>query len=133
MNYQETRDDIEKTLGSIPGFFNAVPPDTLVRMWPAMKTYFLGQARIPAKYREMISIAAAIALKCSPCETYHRTSARMNGASEEELADVGAIVGQVSFWSSIMNMNYDMSGFMREFQAIAENFASRRDSKGLQG
>jgi AhpD family alkylhydroperoxidase len=120
---------MERTLGSIPGFFSAVPPDMLVQMWPAIKTYFLGQTRIPAKYREMISLAVAKALKCSSCETFHHTAAKMNGASDDELAEVGAILAQVTFWSTIMgSMNYDMSAFMREFQAMAERFAKQRDS-----
>jgi hypothetical protein len=52
MNYQETRNDMEQALGSIPGFFNGVPQDVLVQMWPVMKSYIFGQTRIPAKYRE---------------------------------------------------------------------------------
>ena len=120
---------MEKTLGSIPGFFSAVPPDMLVQMWPAIKAYFLGQTRIPAKYRELISLAAAKALKCGPCETFHDASARMNGATGDELAEVGVILGQVTFWSTIMGtINYDMSAFMREFQAMAERFAKQHDS-----
>ena len=101
MDYQETRNDIEKTYGSIPGFFEAVPRDLLVQMWPAIKTYFLGQTKIPAKYRDMISLGVAIALKCSSCETFHNAAARMNGATDEELVELKSIVGQVSYWSSV--------------------------------
>jgi AhpD family alkylhydroperoxidase len=101
VDYQETRNDIEKTLGSVPGFFDEVPRDLLVQMWPAIKTYVLGQTKIPAKYRELISLGVAMALKCSSCETFHNSAARMNGASDEELAEIKSIVGQVSYWSSL--------------------------------
>jgi AhpD family alkylhydroperoxidase len=128
MNYQETQNDIQQAFGSIPGFFNGVPQDVLVQMWPVMKTYIFGQTRIPAKYREMISLAVAATLKCPYCETFHRTAAKMNGASDEELAELGAIVGQVTFWSSVLHtMNYDMNTFMKEFQAMGEHFAKQRE------
>jgi AhpD family alkylhydroperoxidase len=126
VDYLETRNDIEKTFGSVPGFFDGVPRDMLVQMWPAVKTYVLGQTKIPAKYRELIGLGAAMALKCAPCETFHASAARMNGASDEELSEVKSIVGQVSYWTSVAQaMNYDMAGFMKEFQAMAERFADR--------
>jgi AhpD family alkylhydroperoxidase len=129
MSYEETRSEIEKTFGLIPGFINGVPQDVLVQMWPVMKTYIFGQTRIPAKYREMISLAVAATLKCPYCETFHRGAAKMNGASDEELAELGAIVGQVTFWSSVLHtLNYDMNTFMKEFQAIGEHFAKQHEA-----
>jgi AhpD family alkylhydroperoxidase len=128
MDYQETRNDVERTFGSIPGFFGGVPQDVLVQMWPVMKTYIFGQTRIPAKYRELISLAVAATIKCPYCETFHRTSAKMNGATDEELAELGAIVGQVTFWSSVLHtMNYDMNTFIKEFQAMGEHFAKQHE------
>ncbi|MCI0557003.1 MAG: carboxymuconolactone decarboxylase family protein [Nitrososphaera sp.] len=129
MNYQETRSEIERTFGSVPGFFNGVPQDVLVQMWPVMKTYILGQSKIPPKYREMIGLAVAATLKCPYCETFHRGSAKMYGATDEELAELGAIVGQVTFWSSVLHtMNYDMNTFMKEFQAMGEHLASHQQA-----
>src|SRR5262249_14988941 len=127
MNYQETRNEIESTFGSMPGFFSGVPQDVLVQMWPIMKTYMLGQSKIPAKYRELIGLAVAATLKCPYCETFHRGAAQMHGATDEELTELGAIVGQVTFWSSVLHtMNYDMATFMKEYQAIGEHFAKQQ-------
>ena len=129
MNYQETISDMQQTFGSVPGFFGGVPQDVLVQMWPVMKTYIFGQTKIPAKYREMISLAVAATLKCPYCETFHREAAKMNGATDEELAELGAIVGQVTFWSSVLHtMNYDMNTFMKEFQAMGEHFARQQQA-----
>lgn len=129
MDYQETRTDMEKAFGSVPGFFSGVPQDMLVQMWPVMKTYTFGQTKIPVKYREMISLAVAVTLKCQSCETFHTEAAKMNGATDEELSEIGAIVGQVTFWSSVLHtMNYDMNAFMKEFQAMGEHFAKMQHS-----
>jgi AhpD family alkylhydroperoxidase len=127
MSYEQTRSEMEKTFGSMPGFFQAVPKDVMTQMWPIMKKYIFGQSSIPPKYREMIGLAVAAALKCPYCETFHRGAAQMNGATEEELAEVGVLVGQTSFWSSILHtQNYDMNTFMKEFQAMGEYAAKQQ-------
>lgn len=132
-SYKETRQEIEQTFGSFPGFFSGVPQDVLVQMWPVMKTYIFGQTKIPPKYREMISLAVAATLKCPYCETFHRESSKMHGATNEELAELGAIVGQVTFWSSVLHtMNYDMSTFMKEFNAMGEHFAKKQQQQQQQ-
>ena len=127
MSYEQTKSEMEKTFGFLPGFFNGVPQDVLVQMWPFMKKYMLGESKIPGKYREMISLAVAATLKCPYCETFHRGAAKMMGATDEELAELGALVGQVTFWSSVLHtQNYDMNTFMKEFQAIGEHFAKHQ-------
>ena len=45
MSYQETVSDIEKSLGSFPGFFKGVPEDVLTQMWPIFKNIALENQR----------------------------------------------------------------------------------------
>jgi AhpD family alkylhydroperoxidase len=126
MSYDQTKSDMENTFGSLPGFFQAVPQDIMVHMWPIMKRYIFGQSAIPPKYREMIGLAVAATLKCPYCEAFHRGAAKMNGATDEELAEVGAITGQTAFWSSILHaQNYDLNVFMKEFQAMGEHLSKQ--------
>lgn len=40
-----------------------------------------GESVIPQKYKEMMTLAAAAALKCPYCQTFHRESAEMYGVS----------------------------------------------------
>lgn len=94
-----------------------------------MKKYIFGQSAIPPKYREMIGLAVAATLKCPYCETFHRGAAKMYGATEEELTEVGAITGQTAFWSSVLHaQNYDINTFTKEFQAIGEKLSSKQQS-----
>ncbi|MCZ7356696.1 MAG: hypothetical protein O8C66_12995 [Candidatus Methanoperedens sp.] len=41
--YEETLDDIEKTLGTVPGFMMVFNPEKLVRDWPSWKKDSLGE------------------------------------------------------------------------------------------
>jgi AhpD family alkylhydroperoxidase len=127
MSYQQTVSEMEKTFGSFPGFFKGIPQDVLVQMWPVMKRYILGESKIPPKYREMIGLAVAATLKCPYCEMFHRGTAQMNGATEEELAEVGAVAGQTAFWSTVLHAaHYDINTFMKEFQAMGEYLSKQK-------
>ena len=129
MSYDQTRKDMEQTFGSFPGFFQGLPNDVMVQMWPVMKKYIFGQSVIPPKYREMIGLAVGATLKCPYCEAFHRGAAKMHGATDEELAEVGALVGQTAFWSAIMHaQHYDMNTFMKEFQAMGEHLSKRQQA-----
>ncbi len=126
-SYQETVKDIEKELGSVPGFFKGVPQDVLTQMWPVFKRYNIEESKIPSKYREMIGLAVAATLKCPYCELFHRGAAQMNGASEEELAEGAAIAAETAFWSHVLHaMHYDINTFTKEFQAIGEHLSKKR-------
>ncbi len=132
MSYDQTRNEIEQMFGSFPGFYSAVPQDVMVQMWPIMKKYIFGQSAIPPKYREMIGLAVAATLKCPYCETFHRGAAKMYGATEEELTEVGAITGQTAFWSSVLHaQNYDINTFTKEFQAIGEKLSSSKQQQSM--
>jgi AhpD family alkylhydroperoxidase len=121
MSYQQTVKEIENTFGSVPEFFRNTPEDILTQVWPIMKKYGMGESVIPQKYREMMALAAAATMKCPYCQTFHRESAKMFGASEAELNELAAIVAQTSFWSAILHtQNYDINRFMKELQAMGE-------------
>ena len=115
MSYQQTVREIESTFGSMPEFLKNAPQDVLTQMWPIMKKYELGESVIPQKYREMMALATAAAMKCPYCQTFHKEVAKMYGATEEELNELAAIVAQTSFWSAILHtQNYDMNKFVQD-------------------
>jgi AhpD family alkylhydroperoxidase len=60
------------------------PKDILPQMWPLFKKYQIGESVIPQTYKEMMMLAAAAAVKCSYCQTYHKEVPRMWDASEEK-------------------------------------------------
>ena len=126
MNYEETVKDIENTFGLLPGFMKNTPKDTLPQMWPLFKKYQLGKSIIPEKYRELMMLAAAAAVKCPYCQTYHKTVSQMYGASEEELSELATIVGLTAFWSNVLHaQNYDYNTFEKELQQIGQHMSKK--------
>lgn len=121
MNYEETLEDIEKTLGIIPGFMEALPENVLVQEWPLFKTYNFGETEIPAKYRELMGLAVAANIKCPYCQLFHREAAKMNGATDEELAETAFLASYTARWSAIIHaQHYDYETFKDEFEQIGE-------------
>jgi AhpD family alkylhydroperoxidase len=123
--YEDTIKDIETTFGIVPDFAKSIPKDSLEQIWPILKKYGLGDSVIPKKYREMMALAAAAAMKCPYCQTFHKEAAKMLGATEEELNELALIVANTSFWSAVLHtQNYDLIKFGEELQAIGSHMMS---------
>jgi AhpD family alkylhydroperoxidase len=117
--YQETLTDIEDTLGVVPGFMSAIPEDALVHEWPVFKQYTVGESVIPPKYRELMQFAVASSHHCRYCSTFHSGAAELNGATEEEIAEVGLLTSITHRWSAMLHaQQYDYDTFVDEFNQI---------------
>ena len=129
MSYEETLKDIENTLGSVPGFMKNTPTDILTQLWPLFKKYQLGESIIPRKYREMMMLAAAAAVKCPYCQIYHKEVSKMWGASGDELNELAAVVALTAFWSNVLHtQNYEYDTFAKELKQMGE-YMTKNKSK----
>jgi AhpD family alkylhydroperoxidase len=121
-NYQDTLEDIERTLGTVPGFMKALPEDVLINDWALMKRYQFGESEIPAKYREMMGLAIAANLKCPYCQAMHLGMAKGYGATDEELSELAFLASFTSRWSAMLHaQNYDLDTFLDEAGKIGEH------------
>ena len=119
--YEDTIKDIEKRLGIVPGFMKALPKEALIQEWPLFKRYTLEETEIPAKYRELMSLAIAANLKCPYCQLFHKSVAHMRGANEEEFAETAFMASFTTRWSAMIHaQNYDYDTFAKEVQQIGE-------------
>lgn len=119
--YEETIEDIEKTIGMVPGFMKALPEDVLVHDWPLWKKYTLGTTKIPAKYRELAGLEIAANIKCPYCELMHTALAKFYGATDEELAEIYYLASLTSRWSTMIHaQHYDRETFEKETQQIGK-------------
>ena len=118
---EAVREDIEETLGFVPGFWELVDED-LVNEWPNFKRHVTEETAIPPKYKELIGLAVAANLKCPYCQEFHRGAAKMHGATDEELREVAFLAGFTPRYSSILHgMNYDVDTFRDEFARIVDH------------
>ncbi len=124
--YEETREDIEETLGIVPGWLDDLPPEDLVHEWPLNRRYLVGEWEIPPKYRELIGLAVAANVKCQYCMHFHREAAKMHGATEEELAELSMLASVTPRYSAMLHaQNYDLEEFETETAEIAAHFEAQ--------
>ena len=120
-DYEDTLKDIEKSLGFVPGFMKGLPKEALIKEWPLFKRYTLEETDIPAKYRELMSLAIAANLKCPYCELFHKSVANMRGANEEEFAETAFLASFTTRWSAMIHaQHYDYETFAKEVHQIGD-------------
>ena len=113
--------DIKKTMGLILDQFKAIPPEALPHEWAEMKTYSFGKTKIPAKDRELMGLAIAASIKCPYCVYFHTRAARMNGATDEEIAETAMLTRFTTGWSSILHAaDIDLVEFKKQFAQVEE-------------
>ena len=125
--YENSLDDIKKTLGLVMDQFKAIPPDTVQHEWAEMKEYSFGKTKIPAKYRELIGLAIAASIKCPYCIYFHTKAAKMNGATDEELAELAWLTRFTAGWSSILHASsIDLEAFKKQFDKASQYMTAKR-------
>jgi AhpD family alkylhydroperoxidase len=128
--YEDTLEDIESTLGIVPGFMKALPREVLVQEWPLFKKYNFEETEIPAKYRELMGLSVAANIKCPYCQLFHKGAAQMNGATEEELAETAFLASYTARWSAIIHaQHYDYETFKKEFEQIGEHLQRKMSQR----
>jgi len=116
---EDTYEDIERSLGIVPGFMKALPDDVLIAEWPSFKKYVLGESQIPGKYRELMGLAIAANIKCPYCQLFHKSAAQLHGATESELAELAFLASFSSRWSAMIHaQHYDYATFESETHQI---------------
>jgi AhpD family alkylhydroperoxidase len=137
----EVRRDIESTLGCVPGWVDAIPKVALEGFWSLMKGFELGDTKIPNKYKELIGLGVAGATRCRYCALFHTEGARLNGATDEEIAEASLMAGLTMCASTFLNAEQVDYGrfrdetlkiveYVRDAQASAPNVKTR-DLSGL--
>ncbi len=122
---KETLADIKKTMGVVLDQFEAIPRDTLPHEWAEMKAYSFGETKIPAKYKELMGLAIAASIKCPYCIHFHTRAAKMQGATDEEIAETAFLTRFTTGWSSILHAsNIDLEDFKKQFAEV-EKYMSK--------
>ena len=89
---QATYQDIQKTLGLVPGFLKAFPETGIAAAWDELKSVQLNpNSALPGKTKELIGLAVAAQIPCRYCIYFHTQIAKLDGASDRELKDAIAM------------------------------------------
>jgi AhpD family alkylhydroperoxidase len=100
---QAARADIGKTLGFVPGFFKSMSDTAVPGTWEEMKGLQLSPATaLPGRTKELIGLAVAAQVPCRYCVYGHTEFAKLNGATEAEIAEAVAVGGVERHWNAYL-------------------------------
>ena len=126
MTAAEVHADIRETFGLVPEFFAEVPDSLIETEWASFKTLVLSETAIPNKYKELIGLAVSGATRCRYCVYFHTESARLFGATDEEINEAALIAKNTMGWSTYLNARqFDYDRFTAEFDQIAAHVRSQ--------
>lgn len=113
--------EISETLGQVPGWVRATPDAALEGFWTLFRDFQLSETAIPNKYKELIGLAVSGATRCKYCVLFHTEAAKLNGATEEEIAEAAMMGGVTMMASTFVNaLGTDFEAFERETREIVD-------------
>lgn len=118
----ETFEQMEETLGLVPPPMDEIPEDDAVTEWPYFEKYTVGESEIPAKYRELMGLAAAANIKCPYCTYFHRKAAKLHGATDAELEETVSLASFTSRYSAMLHAaDVDLDDFKTSCDEIEQH------------
>ena len=117
---EATYQDIEKTIGIVPGFFKQFPQAGIAGAWGEFKAVQLNpNTKLNGKVKELIGLGIAAQIPCQYCVYFHTAAAKANGATDEEIRETVAMAAIVRHWSTVLNgMQIDPADFKREVDTV---------------
>src|SRR5439155_16115350 len=97
--------EVQETFGLVPEWLTGMPETVLASFWGLMRDFYLAETQIPNKYKELIGIAVSGATRCKYCALFHTEAARLFGATDDEIAEAGAMSGLTMMGSTFLNAN----------------------------
>lgn len=116
----EAYKDIKESLGVVPEFLKSFPRSGIVGAWKQMKSLsFNPKTAIPAKYKDLISLAVAAQIPCDYCVYYDTKAAKLDGATQEEINEIIALSSLSRHWSTVLNgLQINDKDFRKEMAQI---------------
>ncbi|MFT4160741.1 carboxymuconolactone decarboxylase family protein [Shinella sp.] len=78
-------------------------PDTLERIWSGLKDIMVKPGALDPVVKEMLYIAVSVANGCSYCVHSHTAAAKAKGMTEDQHAELLAVIGMASQTNALLN------------------------------
>lgn len=116
-------------MGIVLDQFKKIPHDVVPHEWALMKEYSFSETKIPAKYKELMGLAIAATIKCPYCIYFHTHAAKMNGATDEEIAETAFLARFTTGWSEMIHTaSIDLEEFKKQMGEV-ETYLSKKQGK----
>jgi AhpD family alkylhydroperoxidase len=127
----DTRTELEDTLGRVPSFIEAVADPAADHSWGIMRDLELAETELPVREKALVGLGAAVAIQCPYCVHFHRAESKMEGVSETGLEEAITVASTVRFFSTILHgAEIEMDDFVDETGKILEHVEEQQAAAG---
>lgn len=121
MASKQTAQEIEETLGQVPGFMRILAEPASDHSWGFFRDLFLGETELSPREKALIGVSAAAAMQCPYCAYFHKEEARFTDVSEAGIKEAVNLAGSTRYFSTLLHGNeYEHDDFVAETDEIFE-------------
>jgi AhpD family alkylhydroperoxidase len=116
------RKDLQQAWGAIPEFMRRFPDEALPGAWKEMRDVQMSpNTELSGKHKSLIGIAVAAQIPCSFCLAADTEFAKLEGATEREIAEAVAMAAITRHWSTYLNgVQTDEAEFKRDIDRLVK-------------
>jgi len=132
-------EDVRQNFGFVPEFIRRFPPEALPGAWNMMKSVELNpNTKLSGKHKSLIGLAVAAQIPCRFCVIADTEFAKLEGASDREIAEALAMASMTRAGSTALNgLQVDKPGFRRDIDRLVagarKHAAMAAREKGMDG
>jgi AhpD family alkylhydroperoxidase len=120
--------EVTQMLGYAPDFLQRFPSAARAGAWRQMRDVQMSPATaLSGKNKELIGLAVAAQVPCRYCIIAHSEFAKLNGATDAEIAEAIAMAAFTRDMSTMLNgMQVDEEQFRRDIDHLVKNVTSKK-------
>lgn len=122
MATQQTTQEIEQTLGQVPGWMQITAEPASDHSWGIFRDLLLGDTELSPREKALVGLSAATSMNCAYCTYFHKEEARFAGVSEAEITEAINITGVTEYFSTVLHGNeYEHDTFVAETDQVFDH------------
>jgi AhpD family alkylhydroperoxidase len=127
--------DITQTLGFAPDFLKRLPDSARAGAWRQLRDVQLNPGTaVSGKNKELIGLAVAAQVPCRFCIIAHTEFAKLNGATDAEIAEAIAMASLTRDLSTVLNgMQVDEGQFRKDIDHLVKGATAAAASASKKG
>ncbi|WP_226012537.1 carboxymuconolactone decarboxylase family protein [Halomicrobium salinisoli] len=116
---EQTRQEMEDTLGQVPDWMGVLSEPAADHSWGIFRDLGLGETELSAREKALVGVGAAAVMKCPYCTYFHREEARLADVTDVELKEAVNVAGDTAYFSTLLHGNeVDEDHFIAETDEI---------------
>jgi AhpD family alkylhydroperoxidase len=113
--------EVEGSFGLVPEFMRKFPQASVAGAWRQDRDVEMGETALSGKYKSLIGLAVASQVPCRYCVVADTEFAKLDGATEQEIAEAIAMASLARDWAALIDgLQIDEASYKRDMDKIAK-------------